>query len=507
VVFKQRPQRLARLTLRLPLIALVLGFTAVPIELQSPTRESVATALKLNLDALDIVANILGYVPFGIIFAYRGPWVALGISTTVSLLAEVSQLFSASRSSDITDVAANVLGAVVGLLVTSRWKPEWEINTPWLTISRHRAAIAAALALAYLAFGARVTPVLVEDTLTRVLKTPRVLWLDVNPRGATEPGRLEGHWTFDGPLSEVAIDRSGNALNGALVNGPVLVKGIDGQSLTLNGVNQYVDLGDPTALRLTGSETITAWINARSFPMDDAAVVSDYSGLGYQLDTTVDRGPRAIGFKLANASGQRMIRYGRTPIALNTWYHIAGVYDAQTQTLNVYLNGKNDNGCLVGTVTNRQHVSGMNAYIGRRADLAGFEFDGSIDDVRIFSRALAQSEIEAEFNATEGAESLAVAAEAAVQHSDSTCPSTEVADSRKSGLVVTLGVLVAVGILGFVPTVSRSTLLLVSFALGFLLFPSLDLTLPAGYKWLIPLLTLAGGASVGFSRSCHAAQS
>ncbi len=250
---------------------------------------------------------------------------------------------------------------------------------------------------------------------------------------------------------------------------------------------------------MTGSETISAWINSSSFPVDDAAVVSDHSGLGYQLDTTVDSGPRTIGFKLADTSGRLMARYGKTPLELNTWYHIAGVYDAQAQTLNVYLNGKIDNGCLLGRVTDRQHVSGMNAYIGRRASGSGFEFVGSIDDVRIYSRALTQREIEAEISATLAERSILPST--GVSDTDNTvCPSREEpVDSRGSGLVVLLGLLVAVAFLGFQPTISRRTLWLVTFAAGFLLLPTLGATLPAGYKWLLPLLTLAGGASIAAS--------
>jgi len=81
-------------------------------------------------------------------------------------------------------------------------------------------------------------------------------------------------------------------LQGRFVNGPTVEDGAHGRSLAFNGVNQYVDLGHPTALQMIGSETITAWIKSRSFPGDEAAVVSSYSGLGYQLDTTRYRGTR-----------------------------------------------------------------------------------------------------------------------------------------------------------------------------------------------------------------------
>ena len=41
-----------------------------------------------------------------------------------------------------------------------------------------------------------------------------------------------------------------------------------------------------------------------------------------------------------------MFRYGATTLQLNTWYHVAGVYNAATQTLDVYLNGALDDGQL-----------------------------------------------------------------------------------------------------------------------------------------------------------------
>ena len=326
----------ARVTLQLPLIVLVLAFTAIPVELQPLTDDRISGALEVYLDVLDALANILGYIPFGLVFASRGPWTTVAVSGGISLLAEMSQLISRSRSPGLIDVATNVLGAVIGLGIARKWKPELRIIPPAVAVRRSTAVIAATLALGYLGFGTRVTPLQIEEAIVRVSKTPRLLWLEESPRGSTSPGQLEAHWTFEDTAGEAVVDVSGNGLNGRLVNAPSIEDGIRGHSLRLNGLNQYVDLGRPTALQLAGSETISAWIRSTAFPVDDAAVVSNHSGLGYQLDTTVDRGPRTIGFKLADAQGRLMARYGRTPLSLNTWYHIAGVYDAQAQALTVY---------------------------------------------------------------------------------------------------------------------------------------------------------------------------
>ncbi|MBI3527063.1 MAG: LamG domain-containing protein [Betaproteobacteria bacterium] len=106
-----------------------------------------------------------------------------------------------------------------------------------------------------------------------------------------------------------------------------------------------------------------------------------------------------IGFKLFDPNGAFMIRYGATVLQLNQWVHVAGVYDAAAQTMAVYLNGVADNGTLLGTVAGMQLNSTLDLFIGRRADTAGqYNFNGTIDEVRLYNRALSQAEIQADMN-------------------------------------------------------------------------------------------------------------
>ncbi len=168
--------------------------------------------------------------------------------------------------------------------------------------------------------------------------------------------------------------------------------------MLLDGVNDFVELGNPALLQLTGSMTVSAWVNSAAFPGDDAAIVSKRATIGWQLDTTVDRGPRTIGFKLTNSSGGDMFRYGATVLQANTWYHVTGVYNAATSELHVYLNGQLDDGLPLGTVTATQQNSSANVNIGQRPGFSGFNHNGRLDDVRIYNRALAQAEIQADMN-------------------------------------------------------------------------------------------------------------
>ena len=209
------------------------------------------------------------------------------------------------------------------------------------------------------------------------------------------PAGIVAGYAFDDGTGTSAVDVSGHGITGTLTNGPTWGAGRYGGAIVLDGVDDYVDLGNPVALRLTGSMTVSAWINSSAFPADDAAVVSKRGSVGFQLDTTIDAGPRTVGFKLTSSTGADMIRYGATALQTNTWYHVAGVYDAAAATMTVYVDGHLDNGAQIGTVTSSQQDSPQNVLIGRRAN-GGYLFSGRVDDVRIYDRALSLAEIQAD---------------------------------------------------------------------------------------------------------------
>lgn len=72
------------------------------------------------------------------------------------------------------------------------------------------------------------------------------------------------------------------------------------------------------------------------------------------------------------------------------WHHISGVYDGSKMYL--YVDGALDNdGSATGTIgTNNQPV-----YIGENSEMPGREWNGLMDDVRIYNSALDPNEIKA----------------------------------------------------------------------------------------------------------------
>ena len=462
---------------------MVLAATAIPVELRSPTYEASGFSVSALLIS-DVLANILGYVPVGIVLNNLGPFRAVMTAAVVAIFAETAQLIMAHRDPSIIDVLSNVAGTVLGVAIASHWN----IRAPEIAVSKGKSQIAALLAV-----------IIVVCVWTTSGEVP-------SPRGVTSPGRLEAYWKLAESSGRVFEDSSGHGLNGRFSKEPNRVDGVTGRAVLFDGAKDYVDFGHPTALRLAGSMTVSAWIKSTSYPVDDAAIVSSHSsaGAGYQLDTTVDRGPRTVGFKIANECGLLAARYGATPLLAGTWYHVAGIYDSEARALDVYLNAELDNGFLFGEVTGTQHSSRSPVYIGRRSELAGHEFAGFIRDVRIYSRALKATEIVSDMRGpvtdaltperVEGENSDIRRTLKRDDLAHAPCAISSDSEDKYIPLVAAgVGLLVAVAGVGLWPYGGGLLWLVVSLAAGIVLPVSI---LPSSNLLSVPLSSLAGGASV-----------
>jgi len=205
---------------------------------------------------------------------------------------------------------------------------------------------------------------------------------------------LVAAYAFNEGTGTAVGDASGNGLTGTIAGATWTTAGRYGNALSFNGTSSYVNLGNPTGLQLTGSATWSAWVFATTNPPDDGQIIAKSSGAGWQLKTSPDTGPHTFAVGVSASSTSITQRYSTTVRSLNTWYHVAGVYNAAARTLDIYVNGVLDNGQLRGTVPASQYNSPQNVNIGRRS--GGFYFPGRIDEVRIYNRALTQGEIQAD---------------------------------------------------------------------------------------------------------------
>ena len=234
------------------------------------------------------------------------------------------------------------------------------------------------------------------------LSPPQNGYLGGNAAERQNPlGGLVVAYNFNEGSGTIVRDASGHGITGNIFGATWTAGGRYGNALSFNGSSSYVDLGNPALLQITGSMTWSAWVKAAANPPDDGQIVAKSNNLsGWQHKTSPDTGPHTFGVAVAGGTYAFAQRYSATVRSLNVWYHVAGVYNATARTLDIYVNGIRNNGVLIGTIPASQVNAAVNMNIGRRS--GGYYFNGIIDDVRIYNRALSQAEIQADMNTPVG---------------------------------------------------------------------------------------------------------
>ena len=223
----------------------------------------------------------------------------------------------------------------------------------------------------------------------------------------TPPTGLVAAYKFNEGNGRIVNDTSGNGITGFIFGATWTTRGETGYALGFDGSSDYVDLGNPPLLQITGSMTCSAWVEAAANLANDGQIVAKSNdAAGWQLKTSRDTGPQTFAVAISSGSG-RVQRYSKTIRSLNVWYYVTGVYDAAAGTLDIYVNGVLDNGILRGAIPASQVDAPVNANIGKRTSVhgGGYCFNGIIDNVRIYNQALSQAEIQADMNTPVGSPS------------------------------------------------------------------------------------------------------
>jgi Concanavalin A-like lectin/glucanases superfamily len=202
---------------------------------------------------------------------------------------------------------------------------------------------------------------------------------------APTPSGLVGRWSAEGN----ANDATGRH-NGTLSGGATFAPGKVGQAFSFDPASGTVIVPDSTALRLSDQLTIVAWIKTRNTDSDQA-IVSKVGGVtgnnGYQFavsgSTLIGQfNTRGEGWPSARVTSGEIIKPG-------VWYHVAWTYDQSAMVL--YVNG----------VAAAKEVIGPQTITASSSDLriSGDDnehvyFDGLIDEVSLYDRALSSAEIE-----------------------------------------------------------------------------------------------------------------
>jgi hypothetical protein len=198
----------------------------------------------------------------------------------------------------------------------------------------------------------------------------------ITPQAPSTTG-LVAHYTFDNNTN----DSSGNGYHGTAMGTPTYTTGKFAQAINLDGVDDYVDFGNPP---------------------DWPSGTSARSMCGWGKTDSIAAGYRWIAAYGTNATSQAMFigMYGDDLLGggygddvrrndfwdVGTWHHICLTYDGTTARLYA-------DGIQVDSAAKTWNLVLSRAHVGRQVNDAAEFWDGTVDDVRIYSRALSDGEV------------------------------------------------------------------------------------------------------------------
>ncbi len=202
---------------------------------------------------------------------------------------------------------------------------------------------------------------------------------------------LVAHYQFEGN----AGDSSGldPPAHGVLAGNPAYKAGVFGQAIALDGDGDYVKCGNGSLFSLTDQLTVAAWVKINDFDKKWQTIVSKGDD-SWRLARAGDSD--SIEFACNGTAATKWPGWGEIPWAVlaatnvndGKWQHVVGVFDGQA--LYLYIDGVLE---AAKAAAKSIDVGKYEVCIGENAQATGRQWNGFIDDVRIYNRALSHAQI------------------------------------------------------------------------------------------------------------------
>ncbi len=233
---------------------------------------------------------------------------------------------------------------------------------------------------------------------------------ELRPRSTSlpPPPDLAAWWTFNEPAGSSPQDSAGFGNLGTLIGNPLAVEGKVGKALRFDGASQYVEIGSHPELNAgTGDFSIDAWVRTTRNGLQVIVDKRNDPPLGFSLAVLDGR----LGFQLADRPGSRtcstdntvsactnwFVPSGSQSLADGQWHHVAVTVDRdQAAGGLLYVDGAI---ALVFDPTIRNRSLDNEAPLRIAASGAGSFWQGDIDEVAFFKRALSAYEVQSMYKA------------------------------------------------------------------------------------------------------------
>lgn len=210
---------------------------------------------------------------------------------------------------------------------------------------------------------------------------------------------LVSYWRLEGNSNDSKGSNDGTDTN--MTYG--LAYGKYDQGGLFNGTTSKFSRADNASLSITGDLSIALWVNIQVLPAD--------AGFETFLSKAVS-GARSYYFLITNASGTYKLVVGISgdgstdptetvdwAPSLDTWYHIAFVYDALAGSVDFYVNGTQQGIQQTGLPTSI-FDSDTKLQVGKWPDDVNYPFNGYMDDIVLFNRVLTAQEVAGIYDGT-----------------------------------------------------------------------------------------------------------
>jgi hypothetical protein len=207
---------------------------------------------------------------------------------------------------------------------------------------------------------------------------------------------LVGWWPFNGN----ANDESGNGNNG-IVNGATLTtdrNGNVGKAYSFDGVSEFIEVPSSSSISVSTSYSISTWLLADvwSFqsPLDEHSIISKIDNGNWYGGYEILSGGNGYIMHTGNIGSNFSV--GASGYSVTTWHHVIVTFNGSM--VKSYINGQLvDSALRAGAI----QTSNIPLRFARRGGAGYFNnyFDGKIDDIAIYNRALTQQEITALYQA------------------------------------------------------------------------------------------------------------
>jgi hypothetical protein len=209
--------------------------------------------------------------------------------------------------------------------------------------------------------------------------------------GRCETG-LIAYWPFDEGSGSQVTDASGNGYD-ATATGTEWVEGVVGGAIRIGPSSAYVSVGDQMN-DVAPPFSVSAWVWVDASERPALLVASDAnseSWYGFWIQRLAD-GTLDVSYGSGSGAGPRTRRTLTTeaPLPAQEWVHIAAVVGPE---LSLFVNGVEATGTLSGSGGAMVH-SADPFFIGTR-DRLDTGWNGRVDELRIYGRALSPEEISA----------------------------------------------------------------------------------------------------------------